>query len=184
MYAAKNRWQSSRHLLQGRCHHQAEQTTIIDDDKLAASTAMAVDVSGKQVPIKRRPGNKKPTPFSKPKTILKAVPTTCTPPPPVVKYVPAVGPPLAPAFGIEEFLMYISSLVGSLPLCVCDNDHFYMEKEDRPSTTGEPTDLREGTSTSTMTRKTAMTTIMQDRLQERYRRRKRTTIFLKKSYDY
>ena len=33
----------------------------------------------------------------------------------------------------------------------------------------------EGTTTTTRTRKTAMTMVMQDRLQERYRRRKRTT---------
>ena len=46
---------------------------------------------------------------------------------------------------------------------VCDNDHYHMEEEERPTTTGEMTGLREGTTTTMMTRMTAMTASMQKR---------------------
>ena len=49
---------------------------------------------------------------------------------------------------------------------MCDHDHHYMEKEERPTTTGERIGQREGTTTTTMTRMTAMTTSPQDKLEE------------------
>ena len=59
--------------------------------------------------------------------------------------------------------------------CVLENDHYHMEDEERLTTTGDRTGQREGTTTTTRIEKTAMTTIMQDRLQETYRQRERTT---------
>ena len=51
---------------------------------------------------------------------------------------------------------------------VCDNDHDCKKEEERLTTpTGDMTGQGEGTTTTTMTRKTAMTTTMQDRPQER-----------------
>ena len=50
---------------------------------------------------------------------------------------------------------------------VCDNDHHYKKEDERLTTmTEDMTGQGKGTTTTTMTRKTAMTTIMQDRLQE------------------
>ena len=56
----------------------------------------------------------------------------------------------------------------------------------RPSltTTEDMTGQGEGTTTTIMTRKTAMTTIMQDWLQERCRWRKRTMTSLKESFNH
>ena len=52
---------------------------------------------------------------------------------------------------------------------VCDNHHYYLQEEERPvmtTVTGEKTQ-GEGSHNDTTTRKTAMVTTMQDRLQER-----------------
>ena len=69
----------------------------------------------------------------------------------------------------------VMTMVTTTCHCLCDHDHYYMEEEERLTTTGDMTGQGEGTTTTTRTRKTAMTTMMQNRLQERYRRRKRTT---------
>ena len=58
--------------------------------------------------------------------------------------------------------------------CVCDNDHYYLQEDERQTKTGEMTGQREGATTTTMTRMTAITN-MQDRFEDRYRRQKRTT---------
>ena len=50
---------------------------------------------------------------------------------------------------------------------MCDNDHYYKKEEKRLTTTGEMTAQGEGCHYNSTTRTTAMTTIMQDRLQER-----------------
>ena len=54
-----------------------------------------------------------------------------------------------------------------MSLCVCDNDHDYLEEEDRLTTTGCMTGLGEVTNMIVVTRMTAMTIIVQDRLKER-----------------
>ena len=66
--------------------------------------------------------------------------------------------------------------------CVCDNHHYNQKEEERlvmTTVTGDTMALGEGSHYDTTTRKTAMVTTMQDRLQQRSDRREPTT-----SLDY
>ena len=59
--------------------------------------------------------------------------------------------------------------VATASVChrMCDYHYFHLEEKRQTMTTGEMTAQREGSHYNTTTRMTAMTTIMQDRLQER-----------------
>ena len=58
--------------------------------------------------------------------------------------------------------------------CVCDNDLHDPEEDERQTTTEEMTGQREGTTVTTMPKMTVMASIMQDRLQERIRKKRPT----------
>ena len=59
---------------------------------------------------------------------------------------------------------------------MCDNDHYHVEEEERLTTTiGEMMAQGEGSHNDTTTRRTAMTTVMNDRLQERSNDKRTTT---------
>ena len=60
--------------------------------------------------------------------------------------------------------------------CVCDYHHYSLKEEERQTTTGEMTAQREGSHYDTTTRMTAMTTLMQDGLQERFDKKIRTSL--------
>ena len=60
---------------------------------------------------------------------------------------------------------------------VCDYRYYRLEEEERQTmTTGDVTAQGEGSHYDTTTRMTAMTTIMQDRLQERFDKKIRTSL--------
>ena len=68
--------------------------------------------------------------------------------------------------------------------CVCDNDHYHMEGEERLTTTGDMTCQGGGTTTTTRSRKIAMTTSMQDRLQKGVDDERELRRHLNESSDY
>ena len=84
----------------------------------------------------------------------------------------------------ETTMIGVITTVTTTCPCVRDNDHYYLEEAEKQTTaTGVMTAQKEWSMTITMTRKTAMRTIMQDRFEDRYRRHKKMTSFEGSSDD-
>ena len=61
--------------------------------------------------------------------------------------------------------------------CVWGHGYYYLKEDERVTSTGDMTGLGEGTTTTTITRMTATTTILQDRLKARKSKQHTMTLF-------